>query len=115
MVKALIKRPDEKIGHMTNISTRLKQIQKHVDGKIEIIKLMERDGHQVVMIVNEEGKLRNLEPNILFMQWPFQDVIVGTLIVAQYGPDGELEDLTMITRPAWKELLADWGNDDTSQ
>lgn len=33
-IKVIIKRPDEKVGHMTNISASLKNLQRTVDGPI---------------------------------------------------------------------------------
>jgi hypothetical protein len=42
------------------------------------------------MIVNEDGKLLNLEPNI----WTDNDCIVGNIIFVQNCFDGEFHSLT---------------------
>ena len=105
-IRAIIKRPDERFGHVTNISTSLKNLQRIVGGPIEMVTLV--PGH-TVMIVNEEGKLRGLPFNFLIGTYPFCDRIVGEAIVV--GVDGEdLCDLDM-SFAAWKQLLKDWGND----
>ena len=77
--RVIIKRPDEKYGHVTNISATLKNLQKTVGGPIETVPVI----LNAVIICNEEGKLRNLDPNI----WYFHDRIVGTIIVI--GTEGE--------------------------
>ena len=103
-IRCIIKRPDEKYGHVTNISTRLKNLQKIVGGHIETVGC----GSGSVIICNEEGQLLGLEPNFLIGEPPFADVIVGDAIVI--GVDGEdFCDLT-ISFDTWKKLLERWGN-----
>jgi len=102
-VRVIIKRPDEKFGHVTNISTRLENLQKTVEGYIETVPL----AHNVTLICNEEGKLRDLEPNFRLGK-DFADVIVGTVIVI--GVDGEDFCDVPITFKTWKKLLEEWGN-----
>lgn len=77
--RVIIKRPDEKYGHVTNISASLKNLQKTVGGYIETVPAV----LGAVIICNEEGKLRDLEPNM----WYFHDMLCGTIIVI--GTDGE--------------------------
>ena len=38
-IKCIIKRPDEEYGHVTNISPRLENLQKTVEGYIETVPL----------------------------------------------------------------------------
>lgn len=103
-MRAIIKRPDEPYGHVTNISTTLENLQKTVEGPIEVVRLV--DGN--VLIVNEEGKLRQLQRNFIMGKIPFHDVIVGTVIVL--GARGEeFSDCTMDFK-TWKWLLELWGN-----
>lgn len=107
-IKAIIKRPDEKVGHMTNISASLKNLQKTVDGPIEVVRC---DG--LMIICNEEGLLRGLEPNfkMSFNRGGFHhfDIICGTVIVA--GEDGsEFGDIP-IGLADWRYYLKDWGNE----
>ena len=113
-IKVIIKRPDEKIGHVTNISPTLENLQRTVDGYVEDVILMrgsgDKEGHNVIMIVNEEGKIKGLDKNIIMGTWAAFDVIRGTLIVAQAGPDGDLEDLDLLSFDAWKDVLKHWGN-----
>lgn len=84
-IKCIIKRPDEKYGHVTAISQRLENLQKTVGGYIEMIP---GPNDKTVIICNEEGKLRGLEPNMYYNG----DILVGTIIIC--GTDGEdLDDL----------------------
>ncbi len=103
-VRCIIKRPDEKYGHVTNISVSLKNLQRIVEGPIETVPC----GTSAVIICNEEGKLRNLQPNFWIGEGVFSDVIVGEAIVI--GVDGEdFCDLSM-SFDTWKRMLDAWGN-----
>ena len=100
-IRAIVKRPDEKYGHVTNISCTLKNLQRIVGGPIECVPF----GDHAVIICNEEGKIRGLPKNF---QLPFIDVIVGE--VAVVGVDGEdFCDLDM-DFSFWKLMLDWWGN-----
>ena len=55
-IKVIIKRPDEKAGHVTNISASLKNLQKTVEGNIETVTVV--PDPKVIMICNEEGKIQ---------------------------------------------------------
>lgn len=48
-IKVIVKRPDEKYGHVTHISNTLENLQKTVDGYIETLTM---PGY--VLILNEE-------------------------------------------------------------
>ena len=104
-VRCIIKRPDEQYGHVTNISTSLKNLQRIVEGPIEMVSC----GGSSVIICNEEGKIRGLEKNfVIGFSGMVTEVIVGEVIVI--GVDGEdLCDLP-ISFDAWKRLLKEWGN-----
>ncbi|MBR3183291.1 MAG: DUF3846 domain-containing protein [Firmicutes bacterium] len=99
-IKVIVKRPDEEYGHMTNISDSLKNLQKTVEGYIEMISI----GGNTCIICNEEGKLRNLRPNFRTEN----DIICGTVIIAGTNED-ELDDVP-ISFGFWKEILDSWGN-----
>ena len=100
-IKAIVKRPDEKYGHVCNISATLENLQKTVGGYIEAVPLTD----EIVMICNEDGKLRQLEHNFFL---PF-DRIVGTAIIC--GVDGdEFSDIPEGFFTTWKKLLRGWGN-----
>ena len=99
-IKAIVKRPDEAVGHMTNISNTLKNLQRIVEGPIETVKIAD----DCVLIVNEEGKLRGLEANFALGY----DVIVGE--VAVVGVDGDEFSDVPIDLTVWKWILKSWGN-----
>ncbi len=107
-IRVIIKRPDEKVGHMTNISASLKNLQRTVDGPIEVVRC---DG--LMIICNEEGLLRGLEPNfrMSFDRGGFHhfDIICGTVIVA--GEDGSDFGDIPVSFDEWKYYLRDWGNE----
>ena len=103
-IKCIVKRPDEKYGHVTNISTSLNNLQKTVEGPIECVSV---NGNTVI-ICNEEGKLRGLEPNFRIGEGMFCDVIVGTAIVIGMM-DEEFCDLEMSFH-VWKRLIDKLGN-----
>ncbi len=107
--KCIIKRPDEKYGHVTSISTSLENLQKTVDGPIEIMPI--RYGEtELLLIVNEEGKLRGLEPSFPMSVESYghiyADLIVGNCIVIG-GMDEGLVDVP-ITFDEWKNMLDEW-------
>ena len=79
-MRVLVKNPGED-PHTMVITNNLHLLQQLVDGPIEVHTLT--DG--LVMIVNEEGKLKNLEPN--FYVDRLKDTILGTAIFC--GEDGE--------------------------
>lgn len=97
-IKAIIKRPDEEFGHMTNISERLENLQNTVEGYIECVSPDPR----IVIICNEEGKLIGLEPN---MKIP-GDTLFGTIIVV--GVSGEDFSDIPISFEEWKQLVKEW-------
>lgn len=103
-IRAIVKRPDEKYGHVTNISPSLKNLQRIVEGPIETVSC----GGSCVVICNEEGKIRGLEPNFYMGPEPFVDLIVGE--VAVVGVDGEGFCDLPISFDVWKKLIDSWGN-----
>lgn len=102
-IKAIIKRPDEEYGHMTWISNTLENLQRTVGGFIEVVPIT----NEAVMIVNEEGKIKNLERNFRFGT-TFPDTIRGEVIIC--GVDGEEFADIPFDFKAWKNLLKFWGN-----
>ena len=104
-VRCIIKRPDEQYGHVTNISVTLKNLQKIVEGPIQAVPFCKNS----VIICNEEGKNKGLEPNFIIGTAPLQDVVVGDAIVI--GVDGEDFCDLPISFGLWKKLLKGWGNE----
>lgn len=102
MLKVIIKQPTEPYGHILHIQNRLDVLQHLVGGPIEVIQIQERP--TVLLICNEEGKLKRLKANLRALS----DVICGTVVIC--GADGaEFADIP-ITFPEWMQLLEDWGN-----
>lgn len=93
-IKVVIKRPDEEYGHMTNISNTLENLQKTVEGYIEVITL-----GKLAIIMNEEGKLRGLPPNMPLGN----DIIVGTIIICGIQ-DEDFADIP-VTFAEWKKTV----------
>lgn len=104
-IRAIVKRPDEKYGHVTNISDSLKNLQRIVDGPIEVVRI----SYDVVCICNEEGKIQGLERNFRIGRPPFGDIIVGECAIV--GVDGEEFCDCPLDFGAWKLLLKMWGNE----
>ena len=82
-IRAIIKRPDEMYGHVSYISNTLANLQKIVGGYIETQSM----GMGNILIMNEEGKIKHLEPNLRIGGGIYTDTIVGTVIAL--GVDGE--------------------------
>ena len=94
-IKVIIKRPDEQYGHVTHISPRLENLQKTVEGYVEMVTVIKG----VILICNEEGKLRDLEPNM----WLNGDLIRGTIIIC--GQSGEDISDIPITLQQWRNIV----------
>lgn len=82
-IKVIIKRPDEHHGHVTWISDTLENLQKTVEGYIEVIPSI--DGMKI--ICNEEGKLMNLPSNMSIGIPGREDILCGTIIVCRIKSD----------------------------
>lgn len=88
MIWAIIIEPD-KAPRMETIYNELHTLQRLVDGYIEVCPLAEG----MVMIINEEGKLRGLPKN--FWMEVIGDYIVGTAVFV--GVDGDEFDDVPVT------------------
>ena len=101
-IRVIIKRPDEKYGHVCNISKSLENLQRTVDGYIEVVPVTNSaDGKKIILICNEDGKIRNLETNF----WLWDEEIVGTVIICGVEGD-EFGDLPQTFGLAeWKKFL----------
>lgn len=71
-----------KAPYIKEIAGTLKSMQEVVGGYIECVPFGTM--HDVVIICNEEGKLKGLEPNFLYGGW---DMICGTVFIC--GTSGE--------------------------
>ena len=89
-IKVVVKKPGDTHGQIVEIENRLEKLQSIVEGYIEVFPLTE----DILIILNEEGKLQDLEPNILVSNGGRFELIVGNVvIVADNGEDfGSLND-----------------------
>ena len=108
-IKVIIKRPDEKAGHVTNISASLKNLQKTVEGNIETVVVGENP--KVIMICNEEGKIQKLQKNFRMGGEIFFDIIRGTVIICGESEDGEGFADVPIDFETWKRCQNASGNE----
>ena len=95
-IKVIIKRPDERKGHVTAISNTLENLQRTVGGPIEVF----RFARDCAIICNEEGKIRGLEPNCVCVG----ELFVGDIIVV--GIDGsEFCDVPEDALEMWRKRV----------
>lgn len=75
------------------IENSLKSLQSYVDGYIEVIRPF--DDEDVVMILNEEGKINGLSPNRTLMDenGDVIDIIAGDFLIAGVDDEGEFTSL----------------------
>ena len=117
-IKAIVKRPDEQFGHMTWVSDSLENLQKTVGGYIETvavggyIETVTLPERNLVLICNEEGKIRDMPYNFTLRRIygivPIHNPIFGTVIAC--GAEGdEFADIP-IDFNEWKAPLCEWGN-----
>lgn len=101
-IKVMIKEPYE-APYEAEIENTLEEFQRIVDGYIETIPCPFVPN--VDIVCNEEGKIKELVPNLLFMNGISGDVICGTVIAV--GVDGEeFVSLTEKQRnDAWLSLM----------
>lgn len=93
-IKAIIKKPEDEFGRLVEIENELEVFQNIVGGYIETT------GYKnLVIICNEEGKLRGLEPNIVLGR----DMLVGTIIVCGASGD-EFADIPIDMRK-WEQIV----------
>lgn len=105
-IRVIVKRPEDKVGKPMHIVPTLERLQGIVEGYIQHVPI----GDGLALICNEEGKLREMEPNFVIMDGLGQliDYIVGPVIVA--GVKGEELADVPINLHEWKQYLWKWGN-----
>ena len=107
-MKVIIKRPCDQFGEEVTIPNTLKALQETVGGYIETVTL----NNGVVLIVNEEGRLRDMPYNFTLRRMrgvvTVQNAIFGTVIACGADED-EFADIP-IDYNEWKALLCEWGN-----
>lgn len=69
----------------TEVENKLDCLQKLVDGPIETVTLADTG---LVVIVNEEGRLRCMEPTGCLRIWPIKDdILYGPLLIVRAAMD----------------------------
>lgn len=76
--------------------TMLPVLQDAVDGFIEIVRPFGRCGGHLVMVVNDEGIIRNLHPNPIGAML-YGDLIAGTIVLMKEGYRNDEPDLIGFT------------------
>ena len=93
-IKAIIKKPEDKFGRLVEVENELEVFQNIVGGYIETT------GYKnLVIICNEEGKLRGLEPNVVLGP----EMLVGTIIVC--GASGDEFSDVPIDFKKWEQIV----------
>lgn len=89
-IRVLVVEP-EKDPEVRIIENSLEGVQQIVQGYIECVTLRDKAGEDLVLICNEEGKIRNLPMNANVPE--INDVIFGTFLIAGTDRD-EFASLT---------------------
>ena len=106
-IRAIVKRADEEIGHVTYVSNTLENLQRTVGGYIECVSFYDKERDiEICVLCDEEGLLKGKQVNCIVY---FGDVgcgFVGDILVV--GIDGEdFGDLPAeITMKEWKEMIS---------
>ncbi|MCB8818671.1 DUF3846 domain-containing protein [Desulfosporosinus shakirovi] len=96
MIKVLVKEPNKK-AILKEINEFLRTKQAIVGGRIEIVTI--NHDPEILLICNEEGKLKGLEASFSFRG----EIIVGTVLFARGDDEGDIvgledDDLELIHR-----------------
>ena len=106
-IRVIIKRPDERYGHVCNISDSEDNLKRIVDGRLKVTQIT----HSVFLMENHDGYVLDLPKNFSMGKWPFTNTVRGTAIVLGYDVEnGEYIDCPLNFQ-IWKQLLKDWGNE----
>ena len=99
-IKVIIKKPEDEFGRLVEVENELEVFQSIVGGYIETT------GYKnLVIICNEEGKLRELQPNVVLGR----DMLVGTIIVC--GASGDEFSDVPIDFKKWEQIVNLSGTD----
>ncbi len=100
-MKILFKAPGEP-AEVREIENRLEVLQELVGGYIEVL----HAGGPLRFIVNEEGKLLDLKPNLFS---PNLDVLVGSVVATAYDGNEDFRSLTEEEIEICQEYFTDCG------
>ena len=110
-MRAIIKRPDEEYGHVTNISCSLENLQRTVGGYIETVTFSGRMRAEddFVIICDEEGLLNNKKYNctvrVVDQRWPDFGEIPFCGDIAVLGVAGDEFADCPLTLAEWKKMV----------
>ncbi len=94
-IKVIIKKPEDEFGRLVEVENELEVFQSIVGGYIETT------GYKnLVIICNEEGKLRGLQPNVVLGR----EMLVGTIIVC--GASGDEFSDVPIDFKKWEQIVS---------
>lgn len=102
MIKVLFKSPHSKNITELEIENTLEEMQKLVCGYIEVVPTDIFD--KVFMVVNEEGKIYDLEPNFRY----YTDTIVGNVIFVSVDNRGNFKSLSKNQIEAIKKYFGNY-------
>ena len=98
----IVRVPVGKPAEIVMVKNDLMSLQELVGGNIELVRLLGLESKKMYFYVDEEGKLKNKEPNFGIRG----DVIVGTAIVSKHDVDGDEVGLTEV-EAKWAVLFID--------
>ena len=107
-IKTIIKEPGEPIGREVWIVNSLKSLQRIVGGYIEIVTIA-NGSDKIVVVCDEEGKLRDKLPNFRIETMERIDIIAGTAVICGENGKGDLASVPFGLK-TWERLLRRWGN-----
>lgn len=80
--------PVKKDPEVREVPDSLESLQKIAGGYIESVRI-KADGHSYIILIDEEGKLKRLTPNLVW----FGDVLVGPAIFTKSNHEGDFVSL----------------------
>jgi|SRR5690554_6163357 hypothetical protein len=86
-MKVVFKKANQSCVAVGDIDNSLKALQHHVGGYIQTVTIPKT---KLVIVMDEEGKLKGKESNIKYGP----DIIVGDILIAAHGDNGNFRDLT---------------------
>ena len=86
-MKVVFKKANQSYVAVGDIDNSLKALQQYVTGYIETLTIPRTN---LIIIMDEEGKLKKKSPNIKFGR----DTIVGDILIAAHDDNGNFRDLT---------------------
>lgn len=91
-IKVVYKVPGKK-AQLIEVKNELKNLQELVQGYIEVVRISCPGGNEPIIIVcNEEGKLKNLEDNVYCYE--LVDMFVGNIFAVNCDKEGNFVSLT---------------------